>query len=124
MNDKEIVQIKIPHNNNRSKNICDIFKFICIFYLCLYSDTFDLIGKCVLQIAEYGFHWVLNDLGKRLNISLGDIRMFDTIRNVLPMSRQRQRQRQSRRQNGKVSITFIPLNANSIFGYTHNCPNK
>lgn len=62
---------------NISNHICSYFKFK--------TPYFFLLPKCVLQIAEYGFHWVLDNFGTRLNNTLEEIPILNSLKHMLQL---------------------------------------
>lgn len=61
--------------------------------------------KCVLQIAEYGFHWLIDNLGTRINNTLEEIPIISTIKHMLPPT-----ESQRNRKAGKVCAWIIAWN--------------
>lgn len=79
------------------------FFLFVYFQIVEYFFHFHQIGccardKCVLQIAEYGFHWLLDNLGTRLNNTLEEIPIVSTIKHMMPSTSERQKKRKT----GKV----------------------
>lgn len=91
---RQIYEIKFYSISLRSH-----FVFIFIF---IYEIRIGQTKQSALQISEFGFHWVLDNLQTRLNNTLEEIPIISTIKHMIPSSGSEQK-----RKAGKVCARII-----------------